>query len=278
MDWRCEWCGKPHEANDPPCDNCGHGSFEKAVVRQPGEAADPDSTTVWVCTECGRTHAKHSPPCSRCGNHELVRERQRVHDDELAAPSYLDLLTPRYALGLLAVLALGAVFVLGLTGTIALPGFGADVPTIEDVPGEGETVDGLALSTVEDEYVSGLNERRRGAGGANLTRDDALDDAAQFLTHRSMIDRYTDRTPPDVAGIRDALTTACADAERVEPAFVTLDGANRTEPFASERALADALLDERFRGSEPDGDERSVTGVDVHVSPDGTVVLAQLSC
>jgi ribosomal protein L37AE/L43A len=82
MEWRCEWCGKPHEENDPPCDNCGHGKFEKAVVRQ-GSAGDANSTVVWVCTDCGREHTRHSPPCSRCNNATLERREKTVSDEEL---------------------------------------------------------------------------------------------------------------------------------------------------------------------------------------------------
>lgn len=85
MEWRCEWCGKPHEEDDPPCDNCGHGSFEKAIVARPDLAADgdPETMTVWVCTNCGRHHPKHSPPCSRCNNAELTKEEVRVDEDAL---------------------------------------------------------------------------------------------------------------------------------------------------------------------------------------------------
>lgn len=84
MEWRCEWCGKPHEENDPPCDNCGHGSFEKAIVRQvAGDTTDADSMTVWVCTECGREHPKNSPPCSQCNNATLERETVRIDESNL---------------------------------------------------------------------------------------------------------------------------------------------------------------------------------------------------
>lgn len=85
MEWRCEWCGKPHDEDDPPCDNCGHGSFERAVVRQTDLSAgtDPDTMTVWVCTACGREHPKHSPPCSRCNNATLERREKRVDESNL---------------------------------------------------------------------------------------------------------------------------------------------------------------------------------------------------
>jgi len=80
MKWRCEWCGKPHEENDPPCGNCGHGTFERAVVQQ---ANEQDSTTVWVCTDCGREHTKHSPPCSRCGTATLERREKVITEENL---------------------------------------------------------------------------------------------------------------------------------------------------------------------------------------------------
>lgn len=83
MEWRCEWCGKPHAEDDPPCENCGHGKFEKAVVQvQSGEAAEQTSL-VWKCTECGREHPKNSPPCSRCGNAKLEKTRNRVDETNL---------------------------------------------------------------------------------------------------------------------------------------------------------------------------------------------------
>lgn len=85
MEWRCEWCGKPHETDDPPCDHCGHGTFEKAIVRQTERTADPDTTTVWVCTECGREHPKNSPPCSRCTNATLEKQDKRVDESNLTA-------------------------------------------------------------------------------------------------------------------------------------------------------------------------------------------------
>lgn len=85
MKWRCEWCGKPHEADDPPCDNCGHGKFENAVVRQAGDTADSNAMTVWVCTECGREHPKNSPPCSRCTNAKLEQREKVITEENLTA-------------------------------------------------------------------------------------------------------------------------------------------------------------------------------------------------
>lgn len=183
MEWRCEWCGKPHEKDDPPCDNCGHGTFEKAVVQQTDLTVDgPETTLVWVCTECGREHTKHSPPCSRCGSPSLEKREQGVDDDELTAPGYLDLLTPRYLAVLGAVVVLVAVLALGFAGIIDLPGMGhSDVPEVENVPGNETTAsNGVSLAVVEESFVERLNDERSEAGIATLDRDNRLDEIARF--------------------------------------------------------------------------------------------------
>ena len=79
MKWRCGWCGKPQERNDPPCDNCGHHAFEKAVVPLAPESGT--GPTVWVCESCGRSHPRNRPPCSRCGHTKLKKEVQSREDD-----------------------------------------------------------------------------------------------------------------------------------------------------------------------------------------------------
>ena len=80
MEWRCEWCEKPHEENDPPCDNCGHGKFERAVV--PVGPEGNSNPLVWVCASCGRTHQRNSPPCSRCGHAKLTKHEQSFDEDD----------------------------------------------------------------------------------------------------------------------------------------------------------------------------------------------------
>jgi ribosomal protein L44E len=82
MEWRCEWCGKPHAEDDPPCDNCGHGSFEQAVVPTAPEGDDESGPLVWVCAECGREHPRNNPPCSRCGGMPLEKQRQSFDEDD----------------------------------------------------------------------------------------------------------------------------------------------------------------------------------------------------
>ena len=58
MKWRCAWCGREHDSDDPPCETCGHETFEPASDSA-GSAFDSGSL-VWVCTDCGREHVKHS--------------------------------------------------------------------------------------------------------------------------------------------------------------------------------------------------------------------------
>ncbi len=279
MEWRCEWCGKPHEEDDPPCDNCGHGSFEKAVVRQTDLSGEegPESTTVWVCTECGRNHTKHAPPCSRCGNHKLVREQQYVDDDELSAPGYLDLVTPRYLVGVAVVLALAGAFVLGVTGVVYVPGLSPGLPPVGDVPGDAETADGRSLSAVETTYLEELNDRRREAGLSALDRDEGVDEVAAFANKRFVAAEYGDGGGPDRGQLNDALSGPCNPRE-VTPVLLRVDRSEGLDAADSDRALGTALVDRRVAEGELATAERSLAGVDVHVAPDGTVYLTQFAC
>mgnify|MGYP006276368351 CR=1 FL=1 len=274
MDWRCEWCGKPHEENDPPCDNCGHGSFEKAVVRQTDLAGDegPDSTTVWVCTECGRTHPKHSPPCKRCGNHKLVRETQRIDDAELSAPSYFDLLTPRYVLGLVVVLALAGLFVGGLTGVVDLPGFGNDVPDVENVPGDATSAGSFDLSSVESTYLDAVNDARANDSDEEVTRTGRLDDVAAFVNQRLVKSQYADGELPSRERIGELIGDGCSGTVSIETNTLQHDN------YQSAAELGDAFATEAFTGSEIRASSTTTVGIDTHTAPDGTVYLTQLVC
>jgi len=270
MDWRCEWCGKPHEENDPPCDNCGHGSFEKAVVPVADSETELGSNaTVWVCTECGREHPKHAPPCSRCGNETLVQQRQEVEATELQAPSYMDLVTPRYVLGLIAVLALGALFALGVAGIVPLPGFDTGVPTVSDVPGSADTAGDISLATVERSYLQNLNGERAAAGAANLTRDERLDEIATFINQRLVKAEFGDGQRPSDERVRELLGKSCDnEANAVRK---TADGRG------IESAVALAAAFQMAPQQEVAADATSV-GVDVHTAPDGTLSLTQVTC
>jgi len=327
MEWRCEWCGKPHAEDDPPCDNCGHGSFERAIVRQTdlGDGGDPDTMTVWVCTACGREHprhsppcsrcnnarlerqekrvdesnlterpgsaeyetvstetttvwvcaecdrehTKHSPPCSRCGHPTLNREEKRVGDDEITAPGYRELVTPRYLAVLGVVLALVALFVLGAAGIVDLPGFPDDsVPDVENVPGNATTTGRVSLAEVEDDYLDALDDRRTEAGLEPLERSDHLDEVAQYHNQRWVRAEFGEGTRPSNAELGDLLGSECDEAGLVFFSR-TVEGDDAT--------FGEQLADELAEGDSPllAGIDR--TGVDVH-SVEGTLYLTQLVC
>jgi DNA-directed RNA polymerase subunit RPC12/RpoP len=271
MEWRCEWCGKPHEENDPPCDSCGHGSFEKAVVRQTDLAEETrEATLVWVCTECGREHPKNSPPCSRCSNMTLEKQRQQVDDSELSAPGYLDLLTPQYAALLGVVLLFGTVLALGFVGVIDLPGMSSGVPDVENVPGNATTADGVSLAAVEDAYLERLNEERERRGLSRLARSDGLDDIATFYNQKLVKESLADGTV-DPDQVRDLLRDECSGEVSVEVTSVTTDGTDAAD-FGT--ALASSIVERPDWSPSAAGE---MTGIDVH-SADGQLFLTQFVC
>jgi ribosomal protein L37E len=271
MEWRCEWCGKPHEENDPPCDNCGHGSFERAVVPVSGDTETLGSeSAVWVCTACGREHTKHTPPCSRCGNDELELQRQEISDDELEVPGYLDLLTPRYLLLLVAVLAVAGVFVLGVTGVVDIPGFGGGgVPEVSDVPGDAASIGGISFSEAEAAYLTGLNDRRTGAEAASLSTNADLTSVAEFLNQKRV--KGAGLSEGERERVQRVLGGACEGSPQVLTASVG------TGTFDSAGALGEALVGS-VAGDGGAAVEGSRTGVDLHATPDGQVYLLQVVC
>ncbi|WP_254271646.1 hypothetical protein [Haloarcula marina] len=281
MDWRCEWCGKPHEENDPPCDNCGHGTFERAVTQVSHEVVE--GGPVWVCQDCGREHQKNSPPCNRCGGADFERRVGPPETDPLdeIGTGWLDVIEARYVLGYAAVAVLIAVIALSLFGVVSLPGFGGDTagpPEIPTAPGSAESVDGLSLTATEDAFVAALNDRRTAEGAGELTRDPAVDDAAAYYNKAVVAARAGEGAGPD----RDAFDRFALDCER--PSIVAYQVAyERTgrsvSEFESPEALAASLVDsyvERgraFRSAEADS-----VGVDVHVAPDGSVFVTYVVC
>lgn len=192
MEWRCEWCGAPQEEDDPPCENCGHGSFERAVVPAKDiNDGEQEAAIVWECTECGRDHPKNVPPCSRCGNPTLEQTRLELDDEELASPGYLDLITPRYAVAAVAALLLAAVVFYGLFGVSSIPGIGSDAP------GDPDELDGMALAPAEQAYLDEVNERRETAGAQRLERTDELDEAATAFNQQGVAHVYEDQDPAE---------------------------------------------------------------------------------
>jgi hypothetical protein len=279
MEWRCEWCGKPHEEDDPPCDNCGHGKFEKAVVRQTDLGdGESDPALVWVCTECGREHPKNSPPCSRCGSVSLEQRRQEIDRSELTAPGYVDLLTPRYLAAVGVAVVLGVVFVLGLTGVIDLPGFGnGGVPAVENVPGNATGSGAVSLAAVEDGFTTELADRLD-AGNEGVQRNGDLDAVARYLNQQSVREEYSNTTATRTVddSVRDVASEACGRSTPSVIGPVVLQQGTRAD--ASAASLGEGLVEEFLGtvGTTSVIDER--LGVDVHESPDGSLWLLLVTC
>jgi len=278
--WRCDWCGKPHARNDPPCDNCGHHKFEKAVVPVAPEEGGYERQPIWVCPECGREHQKNSPPCSRCGNAKLEKHVPREEDyaEELSGTSYLDVLEPRYAVGIVFALVAGGALVLALLGVITLPGMGGPSLAVADVPGNATTANGIDLAETERAYLADANDRRAEAGVDRLDRSETLDDVARYLNQRRVKGTYTNEEVPPIDRVSDALGDACNGEQ---PVAYTESGGDRETitDYDSPDSLAAALGDV-FDSGEDSLSEFPVgrTGVDVHVGPDGRVFVTQVVC
>jgi len=269
--WICAWCEKPHDRNDPPCDNCGHHKFEKAVVPVAPESTDHDREPVWVCPECGRQHQKNSPPCSRCGHASLER---RIPDDdefaeELSGTSYFDVLEPMYLVAIVFAVVAGGALLLGLLGVITLPGMGGDSLAVSNVPGNATTADGLSLAEIEEQYVVVLNEQR--TQDAQLARTERLDDAARFYNQRQVKRLYGDGSLPSNERLREAIGGACSGTSYLQGPFSAFRETGLSE-FDGERAVAERLV------RDVDDADASRIGVDVHALPDGGVSVTVLYC
>jgi hypothetical protein len=275
--WRCAWCDKPHERNDPPCDNCGHHKFERAVVPVAPDNPDHEPDPIWVCPECGREHQKNSPPCSRCGNPSLEKTTPDYSDlDDLGAPSYVDLLEPRYvALAVVAVLA-GGLLVLGVIGIGPLAGLVGEDLAVSNVPGNATTASGLSLATVEEGYVAALNERRVDRDAGNLSRTDRADDIAQYLNQRRVKRAFSDGSVPELDRVRGPLENTCGDGWTIEPLVVGTPGTNTLASYDDATAAGRELFENA--SGENALAEGTVVGLDIHVAPDGRVYLTRLIC
>lgn len=276
--WRCDWCGKPHERNDPPCDNCGHHKFERAVVPVAPANDDYVPDPIWVCPECGRQHQKNSPPCSRCGNATLEK---RIPDDEdyaaeIGGTSYLDLLEPQFVLGFAVAILAAAALVLAMLGVITLPGMDGGDLTVENVPGAADVANGVDLADVERAYLAEINQRRTDAGRDELTPNDRLGEVAVFANQRWVKSVYGDATTPSTDRLGEAIAETCRGGR---PVYFTFDARAGDGDYDSADALAAVLVEEALgRDRPPTAVEGSLTGVDVHVGPDDRVYLSQFVC
>jgi len=278
MEWRCEWCEKPHEENDPPCDNCGHGTFEKAVTQVNHEVVP--GGTVWICQDCGRSHQRNSPPCKRCGGADLeLRDGPPETDplDEIGT-GWRDVLEPKYVAGYAVVALLLGVLLLSVVGVISLPALGGPEgpPPVPEAPGSADTAGGLSLATVEDDYVTELNDRRTGEGAGSLTRNGTADDAAAYYNKATVAAVVGDGDGPQ----REAFARFPLQCD--QPAIVSYRVApSRTgqsvSDFGNETQLATALVDSYVERGNAFSDGSTV-GVDVHVAPDDTVFVTHVVC
>lgn len=272
MNWRCTWCGKPHEDNDPPCDACGHGQFEEAIVRvQEYDTVDTGTTYVWRCPNCGREHVKNSPPCSRCGNPELDKVEQTYEDVErdLDVPSWFEVARP-YLPAITVIVVVLSLFAAGIVPLSILPGIETGPPSPPGAPGEADEADGLDLSVVEMEVYDRLDAERERAGGPSVATDDGLASLAEYLNRMLVAERYDGESvgPPDVG----AYDTTCAtdDISHLPATVGTID------EYDTEVDLADAIVDRL--SSELTETTIDSEGIDVHVGPDGDVYVSYVFC
>jgi hypothetical protein len=278
MEWRCEWCEKPHEENDPPCDNCGHGTFEKAVTQVNHEVVPGGA--VWICQNCGRSHQRNSPPCKRCGGADLERRAGPPETDPLdeIGTRWLDVVEPKYVAGYAAVALLLGVLLLSAVGVISLPTLGgpSGPPPVPDAPGSADTVGDLSVADVESAYVAELNDRRTSEGAGALARNATADEAAAYYNKATVAAVAGEGDRPD----SDAIARFPLDCE--QPSVVTYRVApERTgqsvSEFQSEQALATELVDSYVERGNPFRSGETV-GVDVHVAPDDTVFVTYVVC
>lgn len=270
MKWRCPECGKPHERNDPPCDNCGHHSFEKAVVPQ-ASADDDREQFVWACPKCGREHQRNSPPCSRCGYVMLEKEPLEYDDIDMGTTaSYRELAGSREVFGAVAVLAMIVVSALALTGVVSIPGLTpAGQPTVENVPGNATHTGSLSLDEVEAEIVADINERRR----QPIENDEQLDELITYINKRYAKNIATEEQRQIDSSAREKFGVSCNP---------DLHFSYRPEPlldrFQNPEDAAEILGPNFEERTELTGSDVRSIGIDIHQLPDGGFVITRGHC
>lgn len=271
MKWRCTWCGKPHAENDPPCDTCGHGEFEEAVVRdREFETVDTGTQYEWICSNCGRQHVKNTPPCSRCGNYDLEKTEIGYADlDDVDVPSWFEVAKP-YAPFVVALVVVVGLFVTGVVPLSVLPGVGVDVP------GEDAEAAGIDLETTAVVVHDRLEDERAAADQSTRTYDEGLAEYVTTENQRLVASNYGDGGSVGPTDPSD-FDTGCDDRPRgvlLQP----FDDPITT--YEDETELADdisaALLDSEFGENVETGFDRE--GIDVHVGPDGQVFVGYAAC
>jgi ribosomal protein L37E len=293
--WRCTWCGKPHAENDPPCDACGHNTFEKAVVRvddetQSGTESGVDTDAgfgseltesgtvdtgpdyVWACPNCGREHVRNTPPCSRCGNPDLERVEQTYEglERDLETPSWFAVAKP-YLPILVVMGVIVALFATGIVSPSILPGIGP--PSPPDAPGEGTEAAGIDLEATEGEIHDRLEDERESS--ESRTHDDGLAAYAEYQNRGLVAMEFDDREPEAVDP--DEFDPSCGDS-RVVSGRLTLTEVsvqNDSDESAFGDAIAEQLLAEYGEDMLTGFDAE---GFDVHRAPNGDVFVFYAAC
>ncbi|ELY88523.1 hypothetical protein [Natrinema altunense] len=293
MKWRCTRCGKPHANDDPPCDACGHNSFEKAVVRVDaerdsgsGSGGTPDGNRdpvpsgtvetgpeyVWACSNCGREHVRNTPPCSRCGNPDLERVEQTYDglEQDLATPSWFEVAKPYLPIFVVIGIVV-ALFATGIVPPSVLPGIGQ--PSPPDAPGDGTESGGLDLEATEGAIHDRLEDERDTA--ESRTYDSGLAAYAEYQNRRLVEREFGDSDPETVdAGRFDHV---CGEAIPQEGPIV-ITGVSAAD-YTDEAALADAIVAgslSRYGDAMRTGFDAE--GVDVHVAPNGDIYAFYATC
>ncbi|QCS42799.1 hypothetical protein [Natrinema versiforme] len=274
MEWRCTWCGKPHAEDDPPCDDCGHNAFEKAVVRE-GDAESTDASAgtidtgtsyVWTCSDCGREHVKHNPPCSRCGNPTLEKTEQ-TYDDvdrDLDAPGWLGVAKP-YLPVVAVVVLIGALFATGIVSPTMINGiFTPDPP---DAPGDGTEAAGIDLERTEELIHDRLEDER----ADSRTYDDGLAAYAEYHNRAYVAIEYEDARVEAVS-LRDFGIDCRGTLEEGQ-----LPAALSTANYDDEAALADGVVDFMRSGDGVTGSGYDGEGIDLH-AVDGSIYVFYATC
>ncbi len=280
MKWRCTWCGKPHDEDDPPCDACGHNAFERAVVREDedtaaGRTVDTGTTYVWTCPNCSRAHVKNNPPCSRCGNPELEKTEQNYDgiDQDLATPSWFEVAKP-YAPVFVVVAIVALLFATGIVSLSVIPGVGP--PSPPDAPGNGSEAAGLDLDATAVAIYDELEAERDAAGDEARTYDDGVAAYAEYQNRYLVAVEFTD-DDPERPPHPDEFGHDCGD-ELPELGPLTVETVT-IEDYSSETELASDLADSLLTQFETETRSGYDTeGIDVHVGPDDRVYVMYGVC
>lgn len=266
--WRCTWCGREYDADDPPCETCGRETFEPVEGDEADSAFEAESF-VWVCENCGREHVKNPKICARCSHPSLAKRPANETDlsEELSTPGYLSVGWP-YVLGAVAVIA---VVVLALTGVLPVPGVGGP-PAPPEAPGEATQAAGLELETVEAATLERFDAER----GAERGRDQGLNELVTYLVRHEVATAYDPEYDEELPDLR-AFDPNCGTELGGDVIELGLSPAAFDDEAALGDAIAAALLEDPGFEAVITGDA-GVEAVTVHATPDDTLTVGYAAC